>query len=53
MNHEPAAVDPALVARIEASFGKQAFMTTLGARLVRIDGDRFMLHRLSLIPLPW
>lgn len=33
---EPARVDPALVARIEASFGKQAFMTTLGARLVRV-----------------
>lgn len=31
-----AALDPALVARIEASFGKQAFMTTLGARLVHV-----------------
>jgi uncharacterized protein (TIGR00369 family) len=29
-------IDPGLVARIEASFGKQAFMTTLGARLVRV-----------------
>lgn len=29
-------IDPALVARIEASFGKQAFMTTLGARLARV-----------------
>ncbi|WID96091.1 PaaI family thioesterase [Bosea vestrisii] len=28
--------DPALVARIEASFSKQAFMATLGARLVRV-----------------
>lgn len=28
--------DPEVVARIEASFGKQAFMTTLGARLVRV-----------------
>jgi uncharacterized protein (TIGR00369 family) len=28
--------DPVLVARIEASFAKQAFMTTLGARLVRV-----------------
>ncbi|WP_332694265.1 PaaI family thioesterase [Bosea sp. (in: a-proteobacteria)] len=37
MKHEPVAVDPALVARIEASFGKQAFMTTLGARLVRVS----------------
>lgn len=31
-----ATVDPALVARIEASFARQAFMTTLGARLVRV-----------------
>lgn len=31
-----AALDPVLVARIEASFGKQAFMTTLGARLVHV-----------------
>ena len=29
-------IEPALVARIEASFGKQAFMTTLGARLARV-----------------
>ena len=29
-------IDPALVARIEASFAKQAMMTTLGARLVRV-----------------
>lgn len=29
-------IDPALVARIAASFGKQAFMATLGARLVRV-----------------
>ncbi|CAN7600560.1 PaaI family thioesterase [Bosea sp. LjRoot90] len=29
-------IDPALVARIESSFGKQAFMATLGARLVRV-----------------
>ena len=29
-------VDPALVARIETSFAKQAMMTTLGARLVRV-----------------
>lgn len=28
--------DPDVVRRIEASFGKQAFMTTLGARLTRI-----------------
>lgn len=28
--------DPALVARIEASFGRQAMMTTLGARLMRV-----------------
>jgi uncharacterized protein (TIGR00369 family) len=30
-------IDPTLVARIEASFAKQAFMTTLGARLVRVS----------------
>jgi uncharacterized protein (TIGR00369 family) len=36
MTGELAAVDPALVARIETSFGKQAFMATLGARLVRV-----------------
>jgi uncharacterized protein (TIGR00369 family) len=36
MSQEAAAVDPALVARIETSFAKQAFMTTLGARLVRV-----------------
>ncbi|MFC5419717.1 PaaI family thioesterase [Bosea eneae] len=29
-------VDPALVARIETSFAKQAMMTTLGARLLRV-----------------
>ena len=29
-------IDPALVARIEASFAKQAMMTTLGARLARV-----------------
>jgi uncharacterized protein (TIGR00369 family) len=28
--------DPTLIARIEASFAKQAMMTTLGARLVRV-----------------
>ena len=36
MSQEAAAVDPALIARIETSFAKQAFMTTLGARLVRV-----------------
>ena len=36
MSQEAAAVDPALVARIETSFAKQAFMATLGARLVRV-----------------
>lgn len=29
-------IDPALVARIEASFARQAMMTTLGARLARV-----------------
>jgi uncharacterized protein (TIGR00369 family) len=28
--------DPEIVARIEASFARQAFMTTLGARLLRV-----------------
>ena len=36
MSQEAAAVDPALTTRIETSFAKQAFMTTLGARLVRV-----------------
>lgn len=36
MTGQPAAADPALVERIETSFGKQAFMATLGARLVRV-----------------
>ena len=36
MTGAPSAVGSALVARIETSFAKQAFMTTLGARLVRV-----------------
>ncbi len=37
MTGAPSAVGSALVARIETSFAKQAFMTTLGARLVRVE----------------
>lgn len=36
MTASAATPDPEVAARIEASFGKQAFMATLGARLLRV-----------------